>query len=308
MLRETLLGITRNDTVKKMLTGFPPTDQLVRSIVAGEELDDAISSTRRLVDQGLMVIVDQLTDETTDRQQADRNTHGYLDLLDRLRKEKLATRAEISIKPTALGQALPGSGPADALENARVICIAARTAGTRVTVEMEDHSSTDATLAMAQELRQDYPDTAVVVQSCLRRTESDCRDLASAGARVRLVKGPYLENESVAYSQRTEIDKSYVRCLKSLINGRGHPMIGTHDKRLIKIAETLALQAGRAPGDLEFQFLYGVGSSEPRRLLAAGHTVRIYLSYGSQWYEYLLRRLAERPGDLALLARGIARH
>lgn len=307
MLRETLLDLSRNDTVKKMITGFGPTDQLVRAFVAGDDLDDAITATRRLVGQGLCVTVSHLGEDTTTREEADRSTQAYLDLLDRLRKEKLATRAEVSIKPTAIGQGLRDGNTGDTLENARVICIAARTAGTTVTVDMEDHTTTDATLAMAAELRQDYPDTGVVVQSYLRRTENDCRDLARMSARVRLVKGAYSESGPDAYTRAADIDKSYVRCLKILMNGGGYPMIATHDKRLIEIAETLALQAGRGPGDLEFQFLYGIGRPEQRRFLEAGHTVRVYLPYGIDWYGYLVRRLAERPGNLALLARGIAR-
>src|SRR5699024_6206679 len=113
--------------------------------------------------------------------------------------------------------------------------------------------------------------------------------------------------EAIAYARPADVDKSYVRCLKILINGNGYPMIATHDKRLIRIAEVLAVQAGRAPGDLEFQFLYGVGLPEQRRLLAAGHTVRIQLPYGSDWYGYLVRRFADRPGNLSLLARGLVR-
>lgn len=307
MLRETLLDLSRNNTVKKMITSFPPTDRLVRAFVAGDHLDDAINTTRRLVGQGLSVTVSHLGEDTTSREQADRSTRAYLDLLDRLRKEKLATRAEVSLKPTAIGQGLGGADAGQTLENARVICIAARTAGTTVTVDMEDHTTTDATLTMASELRQDYPDTGVVVQSYLHRTASDCRDLARVSARVRLVKGAYSESGPDAYTRSADIDKAYVRCLKILINGGGYPMVATHDKRLIKIAETLALQAGRAPGDLEFQFLYGIGQPEQRRLLEAGHIVRVYLPYGIDWYGYLVRRLAERPGNLALLARGIAR-
>lgn len=307
MLRESLLGLSRNDAVKKMITGFRPTDQLVRAFVAGDQLQDAVAATRRLVDQGLSVTVSHLGEDTTSREQADRSTRAYVDLLDRLRREKLATRTEVSIKPTSIGQGLTGHSTDETLENARVICIAARTAGTTVTVDMEDHTTTDATLTMAAELRQDYPDTGVVVQSYLRRTESDCRDLAQTPARVRLVKGAYSESGPEAYGRGSEIDKSFVRCLKILINGAGYPMIASHDRRLIKIAETLALQAGRAPGDLEFQFLYGIGQPEQRRLLAAGHTVRVYLPYGIDWYGYLVRRLAERPGNVALLARGIAR-
>jgi proline dehydrogenase len=307
MLRETVLGVARNDVVRKLITGTRLTDQLVRRFVAGDHLDDAIQATRRLTGSGLKVSIDHLGEGVTQPEDAERCTHDYLDLLDQLRKQKLAPDAEVSIKTTAIGLQLADHGPEQALENARVICIAARTAGTDVTVDMEEHTTTDDTLALVGELRKDYPDTGVVVQAYLRRTETDCRDLAGPGSRVRLVKGAYSGPESVAYTDRHQIDKAYVRCLKILMNGRGYPMIATHDPRLISIAESLAIRAGRSAGQLEFQFLYGIGVPLQQRLLKAGHTVRVYLPYGTDWYNYLARRLAERPTNLALLARGLAR-
>jgi proline dehydrogenase len=307
MLREALLGVSRNQAVKRAITGFPPTDRLVRSFVAGERLEDALDATGRLLQSGRLVSLDHLGEDAADSTVADQNTEACLDLLDALRKARLAHGAEVSIKLSALGQRLPDGGSHQALENARVVCAAARTAGTMVTVDMEDHRCTDETLATVTQLRQDFPDVGVVLQAYLRRTESDCRELAGDGSRVRLVKGAYAEPESVAYTDQGQIDKAYVRCLKRLINGPGYPMIATHDRRLIAIAENMALRAGRHQGDLEFQMLYGIGLPEQKRLLAAGHTVRVYLPYGTEWYGYLVRRLAERPANLALLARGLVR-
>ncbi|GAB3921030.1 proline dehydrogenase [Microlunatus endophyticus] len=310
MLRETLLGMSRSDAVQKMITGLPATDQLVRGFVCGEGPDDAVLAARRLVGQGLRATLTELCSPTTSAEQADQRTQAYVDLLDRLRREKLAGSTEVSITPDAIGRGQAGqlrTVEAQTLENARVICIAARTAAGLVTVEPGDHRSTEATLALAAKLRKDYPDTGVVVSSALRRSESDCRDLAATGCRVTLVKGADPAGDPAGYPQRSEIDKSYVRCLKILINGTGRPMISTGDRRLIKIAETLALQAGRAPGDLEFQFPYGIGQAEQRRLLAAGHTVRVRLPYGPDRYGYLVGLLTEHPVNLAELARGIAR-
>jgi proline dehydrogenase len=307
MLREALLGVSHNLAVKRALTGFPPTERLVRNFVAGERLEDALAATRRLLQTGRVVTLDHLGEDARDSTAADQNTEACLDLLDQLRKARLGDGAEVSIKLSALGQRLPDGGGHQALENARVVCAAARTAGTTVTVDMEDHTTTDETLATVTELRKDFPDVGVVLQAYLRRTEADCRELAKEGSRVRLVKGAYAEPDSVAYADRGEVDKAYVRCLKLLINGPGYPMIATHDRRLIAIAQNVALRAGRRPGDLEFQMLYGIGLPEQKRLLAAGHTVRVYLPYGTEWYGYLVRRLAERPANLALLARGLAR-
>jgi proline dehydrogenase len=190
-------------------------------------------------------------------------------------------------------------------EHAHAVCAAAATTGTTVTLDMEDHETTDQTLDMLARLRIDFPATGAVLQAYLRRTEGDCRELAYAGSRVRLCKGAYAEPESVAFQSAVEVDRSYVRCLNILMAGQGYPMVATHDPRLIAIAEDRASWYDRAPEDFEFQMLYGVRPDEQLRLTRAGYTVRVYVPYGTQWYPYLMRRLAERPANLAFFLRAV---
>jgi proline dehydrogenase len=230
---------------------------------------------------------------------------AYLDVLAALSQRGLTRHAEVSVKLSAIGQALPQQGDKIALENARTICRAARNAGTTVTLDMEDHTTTDATLATLRELRKDFPETGAVLQAYLRRTESDCRALAYEGSRVRLCKGAYDEPESAAFQSTLDVDKSFVRCLKVLLAGQGYPMIATHDPRMVKIASTLASRNNREAGSYEFQMLYGVRPEEQRRLTAAGETVRVYIPYGAEWYGYLMRRLAERPRNLTFFLRSL---
>jgi proline dehydrogenase len=192
-----------------------------------------------------------------------------------------------------------------ALENARKICRAAEAVGATVTLDMEDHSTTDSTLGILRQLRVDFPWVGAVLQAYLRRTEQDCRDLSGAGSRVRLCKGAYSEPESVAFQEKSEVDKSYVRCLKILLEGKGYPMIASHDPRLIAIAERLIADTGRAPGDHEFQMLYGIRPEEQRRIAGKSETMRVYVPYGDEWYGYFMRRLAERPANLTFFLRAL---
>jgi proline dehydrogenase len=170
---------------------------------------------------------------------------------------------------------------------------------------MEDYASVDATLSIVAGLRADFPWAGAVLQSCLRRTEADCADLAGTGSRVRLCKGAYDEPASVAYRRPAEVDASYVRCLKVLLAGRGYPMVATHDPRLLAIAEALAARAGRTSGEYEYQMLHGVRTDEQRRLAARGLRLRVYVPYGTEWYPYFMRRLGERPANLAFFARAL---
>jgi proline dehydrogenase len=171
---------------------------------------------------------------------------------------------------------------------------------------MEDHTTTDSTLGILRELRRDFPDTGAVVQSYLHRTEADCRDLAHAGSRVRLCKGAYKEPASVAFQSKQDVDRSYVRCLKVLLAGRGYPMVATHDPRLIAIAGDLVRRNARKQGSYEYQMLYGIRPHEQERLAAAGEKMRVYVPYGDEWYGYLVRRMAEKPANLAFFLRAVA--
>lgn len=305
MLRRILLGVSRSPRLKKAVTALPVSSDIVARFVAGETTGEAVFATERLVSDDLYVTLDHLGEDTTDVAAATATATAYQELLKQLADAGLTRNAEVSVKLSAVGQALPGDGEKVALENARTICRAARNAGTTVTLDMEDHTTTDSTLGILRELRQDFPETGAVLQAYLRRTEGDCRDLAYAGSRVRLCKGAYKEPESVAYQQRTAVDKAYVRAMKILMHGAGYPMIATHDPRLIAIAGSLADRANREPGSFEHQFLYGIRPDEQRRLAAEGHTVRVYVPYGEDWYGYLVRRLAERPANLQFFARSL---
>ena len=172
-------------------------------------------------------------------------------------------------------------------------------------VDAEDHTTTDSTLAIVDELRMDHPDVATVLQAYLRRTEADCRALSGAGSRIRLCKGAYAEPADVAFQQSAEVDASYRRCLEVLFAGQGYPMVASHDPTMIEAALEIAGRLGKADDAYEFQMLYGIRDDEQRRLAASGHTVRVYTPYGDQWYGYFMRRLAERPANLLFFARSL---
>jgi proline dehydrogenase len=308
MLRTVILAAARNAHLKRVVTTAPVSRSVVRRYVAGEKADNAVGASQELISQGLCVTLDHLGEDTTEPEHAEANAAAYRELLHRLHESGLtrAVRgtpgAEVSLKLSAVGQALDEGR---ALEHAREICAAAKAAGTTVTLDAEDHTTTDATLRALAALRVDYPETGAVLQAYLRRTEADCRDLAYAGSRVRLCKGAYNEPAAVAHTEPAEVDRSFVRCLNVLLAGDGYPMVATHDPRLIEITAARARGLGRAPGSYEFQMLYGVRPDEQRRLVAAGETVRVYVPYGDEWYGYLMRRLAERPQNLTFFLRSL---
>ena len=305
LLRQPILMLAKSDMFKNLVSTMPVSSGIVTSHVPGETTDSAVEATAVLIGDGLHVTLDFLGEDTLDAAQAEATVAAYKELLAELGRRGLANKAEVSVKLSAVGQALPENGEKVALENAREICRAARNAGTTVTLDMEDHTTTDSTLQILHELRKDFPETGAVLQAMLHRTEADCRSLAHEGSRVRLCKGAYHEPESVAFQDRLDIDKSYVRCLKVLLAGQGYPMIASHDPRMIQIASSLASRHGRQAGTYEFQMLYGIRPVEQKRLAKAGETVRVYIPYGQEWYGYLMRRLAERPQNLAFFVRSL---
>jgi len=305
VLRQALLLLARSRRVKDIVSRMPVSSGIVKHHVPGEQTEDAVRATRELIDDGLHVTLDFLGEDTLDEAQAEYTVNAYLDLLEQLTTAGLSRNAEVSVKLSAIGQALPEIGHKLAIENARRICRAARSAGTTVTLDAEDHTTTDLTLGALTELRKDFPETGAVLQAYLHRTEDDCRALAHEGSRVRLCKGAYNEPEEVAFQDRHDVDKSYVRCLKVLMAGEGYPMVATHDPRLVKIASALATRNGRMPGTYEFQMLFGIRTEEQKRLADAGEKVRVYVPYGEEWYGYLMRRLAERPQNLTFFLRSL---
>ena len=306
MLRTTLLAASRAPRVRQVIEKLPPTRAIVQRFVAGDQLEDAVAVTDALVGGGRRITLDHLGEDTRDAAQAADTAAAYEKLLAALKETGLAERAEVSVKLSAVGQFLPADGARIALDNARRICEAAADAGTTVTLDMEDHTTTDSTLGIARELRADFPWLGVVLQAYLHRTEADCADLSSAGSRVRLCKGAYQEPASVAFQGKRDVDLSYVRCLKVLMAGEGYPMVASHDPRMIRIAGQLAQWEGRGLDSFEYQMLYGIRPEEQERLVGTGATMRIYLPYGGEWYGYFMRRLAERPANLAFFLRALA--
>jgi proline dehydrogenase len=307
VLRQALLALSASRRSRDVIMTTPATRAVVARFVAGETIDDAIAVTRRLDADGRLVTIDFLGEDTTDPEQAAAVTDEYIRLLGRLSADGLASRgrAEVSVKPTAVGLDLPGHGDKTALANIRRIAAAARNAGTTVTVDMEDHTRVDRTLRMVAELRADFPDLGCVIQSYLRRSADDCRALAMAGSRVRLCKGAYQAPDGVGLASRADVDLSYARCLRILLDGPGYPMLATHDPRLIKIVGARAELVGRDSDSFEYQMLYGIRPAEQHRLAASGAQLRVYVPYGTDWYGYLVRRLAERPANLAFFLRAL---
>nr|WP_240759410.1 proline dehydrogenase family protein [Phytoactinopolyspora endophytica] len=300
------MAAARSERLKDVTERVALTRRLVARYVAGASESDVIRVAGDLVGDGFTVSIDRLGEHTRDLGQAMRVADTYVSVLDELHRAELSARVEVSVKLSAIGQAFHGDGDRVALDHARRICHAARNAGTTVTVDMEDHTTTDSTLNILRELRLDFPETGAVLQAYLRRTEGDCRDLAHAGSRVRLCKGAYDEPPSVAFMRKADVDRSYVRCAKILLSGPGYPMLATHDPRLVEITGALASKYHRLQGSYEYQMLYGVRPEEQRRLVRAGEEVRVYVPYGEDWYGYLVRRLAERPANLSLFLRSVA--
>ena len=278
MLRSVILAAARSPRVARLVATAPISRDVVRRFVAGPRTEDALATTRALVDDGLRVTLDYLGEDTLNAEQAEHTRDEYLALLARLSAAGLTHAAEVSVKLSALGQVFDEKL---AEENARAIAAAADAAGTTVTLDMEDHTTTDSTLEMLGRLRADFPSMGAVLQAYLRRTEGDCRELARAGQRVRLCKGAYSEPEAVAFSSKLDVDKSYVRCTNILMSGPGYPMLATHDPRLIAIGEDRAKWFNKGADDFEFQMLFGARPAEQRRL-------------------------AERPQNLAFFARSLA--
>src|SRR5215207_7140608 len=277
MFSSSVLAVTHHPQVRRLVTNSA-SRRLVGRFVAGDDLATAVDPIRTLVERGLLVTVDHLG---------------------------LAHAVEVSVKLSAVGQALPGDGGRIALDHAAAICAAAARAGTTVTLDMEDHTTVDSTLEILGTLRREHPWVGAVLQSALRRTEADAADLARAGSRVRLVKGAYAEPASVAHTAKAEVDEAYLRCLRILISGPGYPMVATHDLRMVEAARAMAVVHGRSADDHEYQMLYGIRTTKQDRIAASGDRMRVYLPYGADWYGYVTRRLAERPANLAFFLRSL---
>ncbi|ABM15300.1 MULTISPECIES: proline dehydrogenase family protein [Mycolicibacterium] len=308
--RPVILAASRREGLRRAAERMSVTRKVVRRFVPGESTADVITAVGDLRDSHRLVSIDYLGEDVTDADAADATVEAYLTLLDALagRGETAAAvrPLEVSLKLSALGQALPRDGEKIALENARAICERAQRAGVWVTVDAEDHTTTDSTLAIVRELRVDFDWVGTVLQSHLKRARADCAEFAASGARIRLCKGAYAEPASVAFRDRDDVTDSYLQCLRILMAGRGYPMVASHDPEILGAVPSMAREYGRGVDDFEYQMLYGIRDAEQRRLAEAGNHIRVYVPFGTQWYGYFVRRLAERPANLTFFLRALA--
>jgi proline dehydrogenase len=309
-VRPAIMAARRREGLRRAAERLPITRRVVRRFVPGDTIESALNSVAVLRDSGRYVSVDYLGEDVTDADGADAAMRTYLDLIEELGRSRDCgvegiRPLEVSLKLSALGQSLERDGEKIARENAWSICSAAQRAGIWVTVDAEDHTTTDSTLSIVRDLRADFPWLGTVLQAYLRRTRGDCEEFAASGARIRLCKGAYDEPASVAYRDDAEVTDSYLACLRALMAGSGYPMVASHDTAIIAAVPGIAAESGRGAGDFEYQMLYGIRDGEQRRLADAGNRVRVYVPFGTQWYGYFLRRLAERPANLAFFLRAL---
>ncbi|MCA1830774.1 MAG: proline dehydrogenase family protein [Actinomycetota bacterium] len=302
MLRSLVVGVAHNKLIRKAATGGAGRKVATR-FVAGESLGEAIRVIRELNAEGASVSIDYLGENVTDLGHAAAATDMYVRALDAIGRERLL--ANVSVKLTAIGLDVD---PAAAERNARAITERARDAGTSVTLDMEDHHYTDRTVDACVRLAGEFPGAAgVALQAYLRRTGHDLERLVESGAHVRLCKGAYLEPRAIAYRARKDVDAAFKDLATRLLASTSYAMIATHDEEMIRHAESEARRLGRAQETYEFQMLYGVRRELQSRLLSRGENLRVYVPYGEQWYPYLTRRIAERPGNVRFFAEALFR-
>jgi proline dehydrogenase len=308
--RPAILAASRSQRLRGTAERLPVTRKVVDRFVAGETVPEALDAAAALRGSGRMVSIDYLGEDTTSKEDAEQTVRAYLALLDGLRQpdetDAPVRALEVSLKLSALGQALPRDGAKIALENAHTICAKARDVGAWVTVDAEDHTTTDSTLSIVRDLRTEFDWLGTVLQAYLKRTRGDCAEFAASGARIRLCKGAYDEPASVAFRDADEVTDSYLTCLRILMAGRGYPMVASHDPEIITAVPGLAREFGRGVDDFEYQMLYNIRDGEQRRLAEAGNHVRVYVPFGYEWYGYFVRRLAERPANLMFFLRALA--
>ncbi|MGH8871946.1 MAG: proline dehydrogenase family protein [Acidimicrobiia bacterium] len=293
-----VMAITEAGPVEKTITGTRPGKALARKFVAGDTLDEAVSVARQLNGDGLLVSFDLLGEEVHDRGSARGARDEYLEGLDRIGTELL--KANISVKLTQLGLAIDEGLTIDLLDS---LAEGANRVATTVTIDMEDSRYTDATVRIYEKTQTRHRNLGLALQAYLHRTPADLERLMPLGGHLRLCKGAYLEDAEVALTSKGDVDEAYASQLRTLMGYEAVlPAVATHDLDLVNLTRELARDREQP---FEFQMLYGVRTTLQHELVEAGFPLRVYLPFGSQWYPYLTRRLAERPSNAWFFVRSI---
>jgi len=306
-MRSTLLTLSHRKSLGRLATRVPITRPMVRRFICAETLDEALPAICRLRDEGMRTTVDVLGESVSEEADARAAAARYLAVLDALAASGLDRN--VSLKPTQMGLAID---PGLARETIGSIVARATELGAFIRIDMEDHTTTDSTLALWRDVRPERwrdggADVGLVIQAALRRSDDDIEAIIAEGGRVRLCKGAYKEPSSVAYGDKADVDAAYERQMLRLVRAGRYPALATHDVRLIKRAIEVAKAEGIARDAFEFQMLFGIRRDVQEQLVGAGWRVRTYVPFGSQWYPYFMRRLAERPANVSFILRNLWR-
>jgi proline dehydrogenase len=302
MLKDTMLYLARQESIRDFVIHNPTTRRVARRFVAGESLDEAIAATQPLNRRHIAVSLDHLGENVSDAAEAISAARDYSVILDRIQNE--VVEANISVKLTALGLDI---GTELCRDNLALVLERAREYGIFVRVDMEGSEYTERTLDMVVEMHREFANVGTVLQTMLLRTPEDAERLIQEGVRVRLVKGAYLEPHTVAYPRKADVDAPYLSIMHELLARGTYPAIATHDEHIITDAKRFAAEHNIAHARFEFQMLYGIRRDLQERLASEGDNVRVYVPYGTQWYPYLTRRMAERPANLMFVAGNVFR-
>ena len=303
MLRNLILAVTNRPFVRRMATGRAGSRVAFR-FVAGEDIEDALKVVKVLNERGTTASLDYLGENVRDATTAQAAADTYRGAIERI--EAAGLDANLSMKLTQMGLDLD---PEVAIGNAAIVAARAVEADSSVTLDMEDHHYTEPTIETALRLADRYPGhVGVAIQAYLYRTAHDLDRLIEGRVAVRLCKGAYREPHKIAHTHKSDVDKAFAQLLVRLIGSPAYPMIATHDERLIRFAVEQIRKIGRDRSTFEFQMLYGVRRDLQEQLMSDGYRVRIYVPFGTEWYPYFMRRIAERPANLKFFLRQLVNH
>jgi proline dehydrogenase len=302
VLRSLLLFLSRQKHLRQWAETSRPAQRLAARFVAGETLDDALRSGRRINSEGITLTLDHLGESVTSLEEASQARDIYMRTLSAIHEQ--GVRGNVSLKLTQFGLDLSERA---CCENVAQLAALAARFGNFIRVDMESSAYTDRTLSMVRDLHEQYGSVGTVIQAYLYRSRKDLDSLCARRIRVRLVKGAYLEPAGVAFPHKTEVDRNYIELMKVLLEEGEYPAIATHDEKIVNQTRTHAMERKIPKENFEFQMLYGIRRDLQRLLVAEGYRLRLYVPFGKAWYPYFMRRLAERPANVFFLARHIFR-
>jgi len=306
MLRSALLWASKNPFLAQRLPTYGFVRRATRRFMPGEQLEDALREAERLKDEGAPTTFTLLGENVTTPAEADTVAEHYLQVLEAVHARGLDT--EVSVKPTQLGMDLGVDGARKRLERIVRAC----DPGRLVWVDMESSEYVDPTLTLFRAVREDHENVGLCLQAYLHRTPKDVEELLPLRPAIRLVKGAYKEPPTVAMPRKADVDQAFIRLSGTLLQARaqgkaGRPVIGTHDPRMVGEANRMAHELGVPKDAYEIAMLYGIQTAEQERLVRTGHTLRVLIAYGTHWFPWYMRRLAERPANVWFVVKQLIR-